>query len=79
MPNGRRIYEQRRNYIKKVFSIDLFTAKGVQNLHTLLFSQYVLENKSTTDLAKKYKSTDPTIRQLLLDLKVGTKDRGGNW
>jgi hypothetical protein len=67
--------------IEKVFGINLKEnfEVGIIKLKNILYQKYVIENLSTTQLAKIYNSTDPTIRKYLIELGIGTKDRGGNW
>ena len=67
--------------VEKVFGINLKEnfEVGIVKLKNILYQKYVIENLSTTQLAKIYNSTDPTIRKYLIELGIGTKDRGGNW
>jgi hypothetical protein len=79
LPNGSRINKSRRDFCLKWFGADLYTSQGRKDLYELLYREYVEEDRSTTYLAKKYGITDPTIRKLLIDFDIGTKDRGGKW
>ncbi len=53
--------------------------KTILKLKEILYEQYVIFNMSTTQLAIYYNSTDPTIRQYLIWLGIGTKNRAGKW
>jgi hypothetical protein len=52
---------------------------SINSLKDLLYEKYVIQDKSTTDLAKEYDVTDPTIRRYLLWLGIGTKGKNGKW
>jgi hypothetical protein len=48
-------------------------------LKDMLYEQYVVNNKSTNDLAREYNLTNPTIRKYLIWLGIGTRERNGKW
>jgi hypothetical protein len=79
LPTGVRINKTRRDSCQKWFGLDLYTPQGRESLQELLYVEYVQEDRSTTYLAKKYNTTDPSIRKLLIDFGIGTKDKGGKW
>lgn len=76
---GKRISSNRRNTILKVFNIDVYTHIGLKELHTLMYHEYVIENKSTVQISKKFGLSNPSVRLLLIDLGIGTKNTGGKW
>lgn len=78
-PTGLRINKQRREACQRYFKLDLYVTEERDELYELLYTEYVIDNRSTTYLAKKYNCTDPTIRKLLIDFGIGTKDKGGKW
>jgi hypothetical protein len=78
---GIKYNKSRIDSIKKIFQINLNEnfEVGIVKLKKILYQQYVVENLSTTQIAKLYNSTDPTIRKYLIELGIGTKNKGGNW
>lgn len=78
-PTGISINKRRRDLCQEYFGFDLYKSEERDKLYELLHTEYVTEDRSTTYLAKKYNCTDPTIRKLLIDFGIGTKDRGGKW
>lgn len=78
---GIRYNNLKMSHIKKVFGINLKEnfEVGIVKLKNILYQKYVVENLSTTQLATIYNCTDPTIRKYLIELGIGTKNRGGNW
>tara|TARA_S200002703_G_scaffold63639_1_gene55157 strand:- start:2387 stop:3133 length:747 start_codon:yes stop_codon:yes gene_type:complete len=76
---GVRINSNRRNFIIDNFRLDIWKSEDYSKLEKKLYTEYVEDNHSTTYLAKKYNITDPTIRKLLIDFGIGTKNRGGKW
>lgn len=66
--------------LRNIFRIKKCTGLEILlKVKEILYDQYVVQNMSTTQLAKYYDSTDPTIRKYLLWLGIGTKNRGGKW
>lgn len=77
--NGHQITDSRRRNCLKMFDLDLYSSKDRRALYTLLYKEYVEEDDSTVTIAKRYNSSDVVIRKLLIDIGIGTKDKGGKW
>jgi hypothetical protein len=77
--NGHQITDSRRRNCLKIFGLDLYSSKDRKALYSLLIREYVEEDNSTVSMAKRYNTSDVVIRKLLIDIGIGTKDRGGNW
>lgn len=78
--NSRNVTNVVLQFIDKVFGIkEDVDINTILKLKNVLYEKYVIENMSTTQLADYYNSTNPTIRNYLLWLGIGTRNKAGKW
>jgi hypothetical protein len=73
------ITKARQDTCIKYFNLDIHDMVGYTELYNLLYLEYVLNDKSTVQLSKQFGLSNVSIRKLLIDFGIGTKNKSGKW